>query len=242
MLLSDFAALQAHWSTILAVVGCLLTLISSLITAATPYPRVETVLHRIMGILSFVQHFDVGGLSIPGMPLRKPAAPPVSVATGGALKALLLVGLALTVSSCAGLGAAIESDLVNCGESGIQSAITPANLTSAANALMGPTSDVEPMLTSLGESLGIQAGSDAVFCMVGQVVTQLESGSAVAAGDGHLNVRDVAYLEALGDHNWVIPVLASSSPDKVTLAIIRGEQIVHGWSFKSGRLRHRRTR
>jgi len=83
---TDLAFLQAHWPIVLFVLGCLTSLMSTIATAMTPYPAVETWLHFLIGLFSWAEHQDVGGISLPGMPLKKPDQPTTTIATGGAIK------------------------------------------------------------------------------------------------------------------------------------------------------------
>jgi hypothetical protein len=88
--LLDLAQLRDHWPLVLTILTALTSFVSTLITACTPYPKVETVLQTIVGILSWVEHWDVGGLSVPGMLLHRPTngngGGKPSLAAGGALK------------------------------------------------------------------------------------------------------------------------------------------------------------
>ena len=118
----------------------------------------------------------------------------------------------LCLAGCASLPwPAVESALVDCGAQAVQVGLTPQNIASVATALgSADPSSVEPQL----ETIGLQVGGDALFCLVGQVVSQYESAQTK---------------------------VASLATDRMGLAVIRGEAILHGWSLSGRRLTHRRV-
>jgi hypothetical protein len=85
-LANDFVILQAHWPIVLFLLGGLTSLMSTIATAMTPYPAVETWLHFLIGLFSWAEHQNVGGISLPFVPLKKPDQPTTTIATGGAIK------------------------------------------------------------------------------------------------------------------------------------------------------------
>ena len=97
--LLDLAQLKDHWPFVLTVLAAMSSFVSTLITACTPYPRVETLLHTIVGLLSWVQHWDVGGLSAPGLKLRKPGEKTPAGGKPISLGAVLFVASVLSAHS-----------------------------------------------------------------------------------------------------------------------------------------------
>lgn len=85
-LANDLVILQQHWQTVLVILGILTSLTSTAITAATPYPRAESILHTLFGLFSWAQHQDVRGWSFPGLPLKAPIAAGPNLVGGGAVK------------------------------------------------------------------------------------------------------------------------------------------------------------
>jgi hypothetical protein len=82
------------WATVPSV-------IASLITALTNYPKTETWLHTVLGILSFLQHADADKrMKLPLTRLRAPAAPKLQVPLTAIVMAL---GAGLFLNACATL-------------------------------------------------------------------------------------------------------------------------------------------
>jgi hypothetical protein len=100
-LLSDLAVVQAHWPTVVLCLGAWVSFLSTLQTAFTAYPKIDSVLTKTIGVFSFAQHMDVGGLSLPGLPLKKPAAPAVSIASSNAIKGSVLLWFAIALGFAA---------------------------------------------------------------------------------------------------------------------------------------------
>ena len=101
-LLALLSLVQAHWAAISGVLVALSSVVSSLITVLSNYPQAESTLHTIAGILSFLEHADVGGLKIPLRKTAKPAPVKLSISKGGAVKALLpLLILTAVTQACA---------------------------------------------------------------------------------------------------------------------------------------------
>ena len=209
------AWISANQAILIPVV---LLVVNDIRNGLTKHPAAAGFLGMFLDLISTHAHAESPStFKLPGTLSKPPAVVGATVTTPAAplpLTAIALLLLAGSLSACEHItGAMVATDVVNCGSAAIQANATADNVQATMAALMsGDPASVEPGL----EKIGLATGAAALFCLVGQVVTQLESGAIVAP--------------------------AGTGPDKVLLATMRGEQFLHGWHAESGSIVHRRVR
>ncbi len=149
------------------------SIVASLINVLTPYPKIETWLHRVQDRLAFLQHFDSSPtlLGILQWPLFQKSNPPgvigqpVAKASGFACLGLLLVMCVLSLCALAGCAWFQKSGgpaLVQCSEA----QIAPI-LSDVENILLQSSPEWQ---TELGAVAAVH-GEDAALCAVQKWVT-----------------------------------------------------------------------
>jgi hypothetical protein len=169
---SDLKILQDHWQTVLLVLGIVSSVASTAATALTPYPKIETALTKFIGILSWAQHQDVRGWSIPGVPLQKPGATKTISTAGGAAAAIVVLALASYLVACAALKP-LPTQSLNC-----LASQAPGTLSTVGTALATheAVADMEAGLAADGLS--------ALWCIASAAYQDLRIANQIAAQTG----------------------------------------------------------
>ena len=80
-ILSLVQAFQSHWGLILTCLTAVSSICSAL-AANTDHPgKEQSILLKVVGVLSFLEHQNVTGWKLPGMPSQAPRVPSVDAKT-----------------------------------------------------------------------------------------------------------------------------------------------------------------
>ena len=211
---------SANWEQVLAVVGAMLTVMSSLKQLLERYPRAARVLDVMIDLLSLVPRKGARGVlgkhaNLPGVPSlpekvkdddddQRPAG---GIPLGRVIRAAVFVGfilpLAVVMSGCGTTKAqwrAAGIDVARC--------LHPAVIDAASDAIVAYLDTVAtsstPDYVQVGKTIAAKYGPDVALCAIGKIWANLSGDGAVIKGRPTPVYAATAYLVQHQDE-WVFP-------------------------------------
>ena len=80
-MLNILAAVQSHWELILTCLTAVSSICSGVAANTDHAGREQSILLKVVGVLSFLEHQNVTGWKLPGMPSQAPTVPSATTAT-----------------------------------------------------------------------------------------------------------------------------------------------------------------